>query len=60
MLALTDREKRYLREAFQLEKKKLRGESLNQKEEITYTAVFGLVERGPCHNLAVQGSGFRV
>jgi len=51
-LALTDREKRYLREAFQLSKKKLRGEALSQKEIMNEEEIFQVVEFGPCHNVS--------
>ena len=59
-LALTDREKRCLREAFQLDKKKMRGESLNQKELLVEDEIFKVVEFGPCHNVSAGVHHLRV
>ena len=59
-LALTDREKRCLREAFQLNKKKMRGESLNQKELLVEDEIFKVVEFGPCHNVSAGVHHLRV
>jgi len=60
VLALTDREKRFLREAFQLSKKKLRGEDLNQAELMMEEEIFKLVEFGPCHNVSAGVHQLRV
>lgn len=60
VLALTDREKRYLREAFQLSKKKLRGEDLNQAEIMLEEEIFKVVEFGPSHNVSAGVHQLRI